>query len=204
MTCSTAPLLKVVVVLKTTIEYGIRYVDINSFDFNVPLQTKGGIFCSVCPVLIRHLNSHLFRVAGSSKTQLAFFNYPSTQLQNASFQIEINMSSEGAYSRYSAPGSRNPYGQSYSTSGTAGYGGGSAYGSGYGAGPAPTYGGASYSTSYTPASSAGASYGQVRRFVFQKWSFFPSLFRSCQVVIFSDSVNRIPSKFLWLRENVYR
>lgn len=71
------------------------------------------------------------------------------------------MSSEGAYARYSAPGSRNPYGQSYSTSGTAGYGGGSsAYGSGYGAGPAPTYGGASYSTSYTPAESTGASYGQ--------------------------------------------
>lgn len=78
------------------------------------------------------------------------------------------MSSDGAYARYSAPGSKNPYGQSYSTAapgGNAGYGGTSPYGSGYGAGPAPTYGGggASYSTpSYAPAAPANAPYGQVR------------------------------------------
>jgi len=74
------------------------------------------------------------------------------------------MSSDGAYARYSAPGSNNPYGQSYSTAapgGNAGYGGASPYGSGYGAGPAPTYGGASYSTpSYAPAAPANAAYGQ--------------------------------------------
>mmetsp|Transcript_8543 Transcript_8543/g.10797 ORF Transcript_8543/g.10797 Transcript_8543/m.10797 type:complete len:361 (+) Transcript_8543:115-1197(+) len=56
-------------------------------------------------------------------------------------------SSSGPYSRYSAPTSSSPYGQSYSA-------GGSGYGGGYGGtGPAPGYGGASYSA---PTYNAGA------------------------------------------------
>ena len=105
------------------------------------------------------------------------------------------MSSEGAYARYSAPGSKNPYGQSYSTAGgNMGYGGGSsAYGSGYGAGPAPTYGGGSYSTpSYAPAAPASAAYGQVRLLFVLKMVAFTTFqggrhFSNCFCRIPSDS-----------------
>ena len=75
------------------------------------------------------------------------------------------MSSNGAYSRYTAsPSNASPYGQSYST------GGGSAYGGGYGgSAPVAGYGGASYSAPTYNAGGMDSSYGQV--------CYFPMLFR---------------------------
>ena len=68
------------------------------------------------------------------------------------------MSSNGAYSRYTAAPSSNPYGQSYS--GGASYGGG---GAGYGgSAPAPGYGGASYASSPTYGGGMDNGFGQVR------------------------------------------
>jgi len=68
------------------------------------------------------------------------------------------MSSNGAYSRYTASANSNPYGS------TPGYG---SYGGGYGSAPAPGYGGASYSApSYSSSGPTGggmeSTYGQVR------------------------------------------
>jgi len=73
------------------------------------------------------------------------------------------MSSNGAYSRYTASSNSNPYGQSYSSSGgAASYGGGGGVGYGGGA-PAPGYGGASYSSSSPTYGGGGMdnSYGQM-------------------------------------------
>lgn len=66
------------------------------------------------------------------------------------------MSSNGAYSRYTASANSNPYGS------TPGYG---SYGGGYGSAPAPGYGGASYSApSYSSSGPTGggmeSNYGQ--------------------------------------------
>lgn len=68
------------------------------------------------------------------------------------------MSSDGAYSRYTASSNANPYDQSYSTGG-ASYGGASG---GYGgSAPAPGYGGASYSAPTYNAGGMDTNYGQV-------------------------------------------
>jgi len=61
------------------------------------------------------------------------------------------MSSQGPYSRYTAP-SNNSYGQD---PGSGGYGGGYGGGAGYNAGPAPGYGGASYAAPEYKAQGAG-------------------------------------------------
>lgn len=71
------------------------------------------------------------------------------------------MSSNGAYSRYTASSNTNPYGQSYSSGQSYGGGAQGGYGGGYGgSAPAPGYGGASYSA---PSYNAGgnSSYGQA-------------------------------------------
>ncbi len=69
------------------------------------------------------------------------------------------MSSNGAYSRYTAASNSNPYGQSYSGGGASYGGGGAGYG---GSAPAPGYGGASsYSSSPTYGGGMDNSYGQV-------------------------------------------
>lgn len=67
------------------------------------------------------------------------------------------MSSQGPYSRYTAP-SNNSYGQD---PGSGGYGGGYGGGAGYNAGPAPGYGGASYAAPEYKAQGAG-DWNQVR------------------------------------------
>ena len=74
------------------------------------------------------------------------------------------MSSEGPYARYTAPSSKTPYGQSYS-SGYSAPGYGAPAGEGYGSGQVPGYGGASYSAPQYSAAGPG-TYGQVCLFNF--------------------------------------
>jgi hypothetical protein len=78
------------------------------------------------------------------------------------------MSSEGPYSRYSAPTSNNPYGGS--ASGYGGYASSQDYNSSYGTGPVPGYGGGAAGGSYTmsmPQYNTPTSYGEDQVLCFE-------------------------------------